>query len=221
MLSINKNVKRTIASLMCLSLLVTPYSIKANDKESFNEDNSVIVNLLTEEQINSIHKENLEKLDQEIEMLNNTRDSIIYKRVYVGRGTTGFVGSHEAFNQPKTGSCIAPGGGYYWQDSSTTTGQFSASLSIGGSIVAVSLAYQPGMASGASGGIYTPVGSQYKGCKTKLYSEREFSVEYYDLYKKGSYEPDSAWRKYDTYVSQTPISVRLRASAVSGSNACG
>ena len=134
------------------SILVTPYSIKANDEEPSNGDNSVIVNLLTKQQIDEIHKKDLEKLDQKIEMLNNTRDSIIYKRVYVGRGTTGFVGSHEAFNQPKTGSCIAPRGGYFWQDSSTTTGQFYASLSIGGSILAVSLAYQPGMVNATSGG---------------------------------------------------------------------
>ncbi len=163
----------------------------------------VLANEKTEESsvITKVSNEDIEKYLEEYEenysaKSGRTTGDYTTELVRLGTTTTGLSPYKEAFSQPSGGTKFnSANSGFYWADSSQTNGSYSVSLTIGGTIASVSLAYQPGNVS--VGGSFSAITPSQVGKYVKLYVARKYSVTRYAVYKVNKYTGSKTFWYYE------------------------
>ena len=181
--------KKIYYILLIMGMFINLTPVLANEK---TEESSIIT---------TISNEDIEKYLEEYEESYNmkagrTTGDYTTELVRLGSTTTGLSAYKEAFSQPSGGTKFSSANsGFYWADSSQTNGSYSVSLTIGGTIASVSLAYQPGNIT--SGGVYVGITSSQVGKYVKLYVARKYSVTRYAVYKVNKYSGDKTFSYYE------------------------
>lgn len=197
------NLKKLFVSISLLSLFLVPVNVSASDDGTIRN--------LSPEEIAILEKEDLERA--KAQSIQPYMDEIVENWVASGSATTNWGPYKAAFSQNSQGHILSSkGSGYYWADSSKTSGSWSASVSFSGKIVGVSIGYQPGTKTSASGGVFERCPDNLIGKKTKLFCRRQYKVNRYAVYRKNKYDPGKGTFSRYEYVP-TKISAQTKVAA--------
>lgn len=170
--------KKLFLSISLLSLCLLPINVSAAEEGTIRR--------LTPEEIAVLEKENLERA--KAQSIQPYMDEIVENWVADGSKTSEWGPYKPCFNQNTEGHVLSQkGSGYYWADSSKTSGTWSASVGIAGKTINFSVGYQPGEKK-TSGGVIEICPDNLIGKKTKLFCRRQYKVTRYAVYKKNKYE---------------------------------
>lgn len=139
-------------------------------------------------------------------------DETIYEWRYVAKTNTPVSSYRECLGQSQGGHKFSTvGSGFFWVDSSETSGSWSLSLSFAGRVFGVGIGYQPGNAS-LSSGKFEAVPASLINKYVKLYSARNYVVNQYAVYSKPKYSGSWSFSRYE-YTS-VPYSTATMVKAV-------
>lgn len=191
--------KKLILSISLAVFVLFPVNVKAVD------NNEGTISYLSPEEIQEMEEMALEKAKSQT--IKPLMDEIVENWEASGSTTTSWGPYKAAFSQDAQGHILSEkGSGYYWADSSKTSGSWAVGISIGGKYASVSIAYEPGQKSSASGGIFEKCPDNLIGKKTKLFCRRQYKVNRYSVYRKNKYDSGKG-----TFVGYRYIPIKIAA----------